>query len=245
MEQDARNAAPNMSLVPTRASSTRARLDRAQVVETALAIADTQGLDALTVRKLAQELGVTPMALYWHFEDKDALLAAIADGLWDETVALLEASGSAGLPSGAETIRSTMNALVQVLDRHPRVAGLAATRALECTSGLEITERALAALGDMGVVGRDAAYVAHFLLLSAVMLVSERPGTDPTDQRHSPDELRRKEAMLSSLPPDRFPHLIAGAGDLIRCDDVDDYFSQGLDLIMAGVEARSANVSRP
>ena len=45
----------------------RARLTRAAVVEQALALADKTGLDALTIRKLATELGVTPMALYWHF----------------------------------------------------------------------------------------------------------------------------------------------------------------------------------
>ena len=52
----------------------RPRLTRAAVVDRALALVDKSGLDALTIRKLATELGVTPMALYWHFRGKDELL---------------------------------------------------------------------------------------------------------------------------------------------------------------------------
>ena len=49
------------------------------VVERALAIVDAEGLDGLTVRKVAEAFGVTPMALYWHFANKEALLAAVGD----------------------------------------------------------------------------------------------------------------------------------------------------------------------
>ena len=45
------------------------------MVGRAIALADAEGLDALTIRRLAQELGVTPMALYWHFRNKEELLA--------------------------------------------------------------------------------------------------------------------------------------------------------------------------
>ena len=48
------------------------------MVGRALALADAGGLDALTIRRLAQELGVTPMALYWHFRSKDELLVGLA-----------------------------------------------------------------------------------------------------------------------------------------------------------------------
>src|SRR5215510_15883666 len=55
------------------------RLSRATVAEHALKLADAEGLDSVTIRRLAQELGVTPMALYWHFKNKDELLLGIAD----------------------------------------------------------------------------------------------------------------------------------------------------------------------
>ena len=57
------------------------RLSRDAILDRALAIADADGVDALSVRRLARELGVTPMALYWHFENKEALLHALGDRL--------------------------------------------------------------------------------------------------------------------------------------------------------------------
>src|SRR5580692_4796056 len=62
----------------------RTRLTRAAVVDRALALADKAGLDALTIRKLATELGVTPMALYWHFHGKDELLNGLTEKIWGE-----------------------------------------------------------------------------------------------------------------------------------------------------------------
>src|SRR5216683_8065988 len=51
----------------------RTRLSKDAVVDRGLAIADAEGLDALTIRRLGGDLGVTPMALYWHFRSKEAL----------------------------------------------------------------------------------------------------------------------------------------------------------------------------
>src|ERR1700751_6372289 len=62
----------------------RARLSKRAVGDRALKLADTDGLDALTIRKLAQDLGVTPMALYWHFRSKDDLLEGMAGQVWGE-----------------------------------------------------------------------------------------------------------------------------------------------------------------
>ena len=54
------------------------------MTERALELADADGLDALTIRKLAQQLGVTPMALYWHFRSKEDLLEGVAEQVWGE-----------------------------------------------------------------------------------------------------------------------------------------------------------------
>ena len=70
------------------------KLTKAAVVDRALHLADTVGLDALTIRKLATELGVTPMALYWHFKNKDELLV----GVVDHVMAGVRAERAAGDP---------------------------------------------------------------------------------------------------------------------------------------------------
>ena len=62
----------------------RPRLSKDAVTGRALELADADGLDALTIRKLAQHLGVTPMALYWHFRSKEDLLEGMGERVWSE-----------------------------------------------------------------------------------------------------------------------------------------------------------------
>ena len=57
----------------------RRPLSREAVIDHALAVADLDGLDAVSIRRIAQDFGVTPMALYWHVKNKDELLAAMGD----------------------------------------------------------------------------------------------------------------------------------------------------------------------
>ena len=63
------------------------RLTKAAVAERALRLGDEHGLEAVTIRRLAQELGVTPMALYWHFKNKDELLETVFETGWSGFVA--------------------------------------------------------------------------------------------------------------------------------------------------------------
>src|SRR5215470_4856738 len=99
----------------------RARLTRAAVADRALAIADKSGLDALTIRKLATELGVTPMALYWHFRGKDELLEGLAERIWGE----LDTSVDAALP-WPDQLRALLTSLIGVLRAHPAATQLLA-----------------------------------------------------------------------------------------------------------------------
>ncbi|MFC7592286.1 TetR/AcrR family transcriptional regulator [Nonomuraea antimicrobica] len=57
------------------------KLTARTIAERALEIGDAEGLDAVTIRRLATDLGVTPMALYWHYKNKELLLIGMADHL--------------------------------------------------------------------------------------------------------------------------------------------------------------------
>lgn len=109
------------------------QLHRADVVNGALALLDTDGLDALTMRKLATHLGVQAGALYWHFRDKRALLDAMAerlvegvgepvpDGTWDERLTVLAGRVHRALLShrdGARVVAGTY-----VAESNHRLAG--------------------------------------------------------------------------------------------------------------------------
>ena len=130
---------------PKTARRTKGKLDRDAVVDVALRLTDAEGLEAISFRRLADEFGVTPMALYWHFDDKEALLAAIADRLWLETAETLQGSLAqlSADDDGWGQLRLTLTALVDVMRRHPAVADLVPSRVAESESGLNVTELTL------------------------------------------------------------------------------------------------------
>ena len=88
------------------------------IVDRALEIADEEGRDAITIRRVAQEFDVTPMALYWHVKNKDELLAAMGDRFFDGVRYPAEGSWS-------DQLRGVMHALIESLRRHPASAHLA------------------------------------------------------------------------------------------------------------------------
>lgn len=225
------------SVTTKQATATRTKLDRDVVVDAALTIADAEGLEAVTIRRLARELAVTPMALYWHFKDKDALLAAIADRMWDDTHAALEAAPStAGTNSTATGLRLVLEALLAAMRRHqPAVAGLLPARVVECASALSVTEHTLGLLAELGFDPPRAAMLARYLLCSAVMLVECQPGVEVVEPTQRTEAQRRKKIALASLPPERYPNTVAAAAYLTDCDSSEAYFHAGVELVVAGV----------
>jgi TetR/AcrR family tetracycline transcriptional repressor len=192
---------------PSAAEPGRSRLDRDTVLAAALDLADAEGLGGVTIRRLAKELGVTAMALYWHVADKQALLDAMADRLWVDAWTL------AGTPSADDPwgdLRRIVTALVTTLRRHPMVATLLPSRFVESDASLELTEWSLDVLARLGFADR-AADLAKWLCGSAMTLVTNQPGIAIPDPAVRAAASRTKRAALSALPPDRFPRLIASA----------------------------------
>jgi AcrR family transcriptional regulator len=85
-----------------------ARLDREAVVDIAISLADDQGLDSVSLRRVAARLGVTPMALYRHVDNKEALLDELTDRLYAQLALPDPAAdwwdGLAGLARSARTL---------------------------------------------------------------------------------------------------------------------------------------------
>lgn len=216
---------------PTSATKTAPRLSRDVVVERALQVADAEGLDAVTIRRLATELAVTPMALYWHFRTKDDLLGGLADLLLDAVV----------LPPDRghwrDRIGAAVTAMVTALRPHPQVAPLVGQRMLLHPTGLALTETALGALAEAGFDTAAAAMLAGQVLTTVIQLVTADMVDDsgaPAEERE--EQLRRKHAMLGTLDPARYPHVVAAAADMTRCADDEAYFDLGIDLLLAGLQ---------
>jgi TetR/AcrR family transcriptional regulator, tetracycline repressor protein len=212
----------------------RPRLSKAAVVKRGLAIADAEGLEAVTIRRLAAELGVTPMALYWHFRSKEELLAGLADRVWTEIDVHVDPDAG-----WADQLRSLLESLVRVLRAHPAASSLLLEGEKRTSEAAQIaTETTLEVLHRGGFSPEYAAAIARSALFTGVMLAMSEPGYEPRmTEAERVEYLRQTRVRLSLLPPDRFPRLVAAAGPLTDCDDPDFHYRLGIDLFIAGVQA--------
>ncbi len=214
--------------------SQRPRLSKAAVVERGLALADAEGLEAVTIRRLATELGVTPMALYWHFRSKDELLTGLADRIWAEIDVHIEAGAD-----WSAQLRSIMESLVHVLRIHPSASQLLISgekRASE--AALVATERTLEILKRGGFDPEHAAVIARSGLFTGLMLVLSEPGNEPgVGADEKVEHMRQSRVRLALLPPDRFPRVVEAAGPLTDSDNPEFHYQVGIDLFIAGVRA--------
>jgi AcrR family transcriptional regulator len=219
----------------------RERLTPESVARRAVALADAEGLDAVTVRRLAQDLGVTPMALYRHFSDKDALLDAMAECLLADVAVPESRSGA-----WDKQMREVLDAFLAALRPHPNVAELTLHTILTSTPGLVLAERVLELLADAGFPAEHAAEVGTYALCSLVTLVTTEPGRAERggDAEAYEDTIRAKRATLASLSPARYPHVVAAADALADCANDDAYYRLGADLVVAGMQGVSRRSRR-
>jgi AcrR family transcriptional regulator len=219
---------------PKTAEVERARLSRSAVVDRALQLADAEGIDALTIRRLATEFGVTPMALYWHFRNKEELIAGLADRIWSEIKSDID-------PAAAwpRQLRGLLESLIDVLRGHSSASTLLIDSDKLGPSHWQVTEMTLEVLHSAGFDAMHASEIARSVLWAGLMLVMSEPGFDPgmTEDERA-ERLGRKQVELASLPPQRYPRLVAAAVPLTTCsDDPVFHYQFGVDLFMAGVQA--------
>ena len=207
------------------------RLDPDKVVDSALALADVEGPASVTLRRLATQHSVTPMALYRHFKDKDDLLAALGDRLLADVVV--------PEPTGArwdEQLTEVLTAFVTALRAHPKLADLTLTRILVSEAGLAMSERIMELLTEGGFSIDDAAEVGRQSVCSLISLVTTDPITrEVTDPVAREDSLRMKRAALAALSPRKYPLITAAADTLICPTSPDRYYALGIELVVAGI----------
>ncbi len=210
------------------------------MIDRALALADGEGLEAVTIRRLALDFGVTPMALYWHVKNKDELLEAMGDRIFEG----LRLDDDPDAPWGVQ-LTGAVRALVEALRAHPASVQLATSRILSNPDGLQVTEFTLGLLRRAGFTVRQSADVAIQALQTAVMLVSSEPGAEAgIAAEHRDAALALKREQLRRLPADRFPYIHETADDLLDCD-VESYYAFGVDLFVSGARATLAATRRP
>jgi AcrR family transcriptional regulator len=225
--------------VPRRADnrpSTRAsaRLSREVIVATGIALADRDGLDGLSMRRLAQELGVDAMSIYYHLNDKDALLGAMADAV------VAEIGPGPRAPDGAvpwtQELRSLIAIARRTMVRHPWAARVLEGRESPTPAVLLHIERVLAVL-RAGGCSVDLAHHAIHLLGSRILGFSQDLFDDSPGTRAAPDVVAAQARAWAETHPHvaELATAVAHEGPLGGCDD-DAEFDFALDVILGGLE---------
>jgi AcrR family transcriptional regulator len=221
---------------PTDDQDRRPQLTRQRVVEEALAVIAHDGVQALTMRRLAARLGVVPGALYHHVRDKQQLHDLVLDGVLAEVD--LDLDPALGW---TEKLKLLAHRLRQVLEAHPGVAGILKTRDPLGPHSLALAEAFLGPLQAAGFGNREAG-LAFFLLIDyTIGFAVSSPATSVNEQRvRDPATRSQLHQFFRSLPSDRFPALVA-LGEHVWVDNRDERFTAGLQVLVDGLEhARNA-----
>jgi AcrR family transcriptional regulator len=200
-------------------------LDRGRIVQSGLRIVDSEGVEALSLRRLAVELGVTPMAVYWHVRDKAELL----DLIGERVLEAVDVPAPAG--DWRRQLRDVHLAMLRPLLQHPNAVELMIGRARFGAAGIALFERILAILRGAGL-SPEAAFDAYQSLYLFQL------GFTATARR-SP-EFRQVQAQgaayLRSLDPGAFA-AIAEVAPHIGARSLEEQYEVGLDVVIAGIGA--------
>lgn len=205
-----------------------------RIFRTALDIITRDGVEALTMRRVASALHVEPMSLYHHVPSKKALLDGAAGaalsgvGTFDELVGTWQ-----------EQVREAARRMRRELVAHPRAATLVASRPVHSEQLARLVESGLSRLRELGFdleVAADVLWTTSDLVMGNVLnWIGARGGPEPMVP--SPEDSRR---LAETLTVERFPNLVAAeaAGGGGSDAEHDARFERSLDALIAGIEAR-------
>ena len=211
----------------------RKRLSRERVLSAAIAQADAGGLEALTMRTLAELLDVAPMALYRYVANKDDLVDAMVDVVF----------GEIGVPAGGGDWKTSMRhraiAVRDALARHRWAVGLMESRRSPGPANLRHHD---AVIGRLRAAGFDIAMTAHAysLLDSYIYGFAMTKLNLPFQSSEEVGDVA--EAMLQPFPVNEYPNLVEFLSEHVMKPGYDygDEFEYGLDVILDGLERMRA-----
>ena len=199
------------------------------ILDVALKMADEQGLEAVSIRKLASEIGVAPMTVYGYVTSKEDLLTRMAERCLDRFETPVLASSD-----WTDHVRAIMTSLRELLLSHPSLVGLLSRRrvmSLGLTRSIDATLHHLHSAGFSGPESVEAYGALVSLTLGSVVLKLPRSiDEDAADVKFAIRHLR-------NLADGRFPMVTKLASELSTMAR-DRTFEMGLDSLIAGLRAR-------
>lgn len=217
---------------PRKDTRQRRPLSQELIVETAMRILDAEGLDALSMRRVAMELRTGPASLYAHVTSKDELLELMIDRIVAEIEMPAPDPGR-----WQEQVLEAARAAHRVWTRHPGIARAALANIPVGPNSLHFSEGLLAILRSGGVPDQPAAWfldrLALYVLADAFeeSLHRERGRATPEAAQEYFDQIH---AYYRSLPPDRFP-IITSMIEPLMSGDGEDRLGFGVELMVRGL----------
>jgi TetR/AcrR family tetracycline transcriptional repressor len=219
----------------------KAPLTRDAIVDAALALLDDDGLEGVSMRRVAQRLETGPASLYQHVSGKDELLVLVLD----RVCADVEIPAPGVGPDGWQApLKAMLRSMRKVLAAHQDLAYVMLGRIPTGPNALAGAEGLLRIMREGDVPERVAAYAADSLALFVTSVTYEEAirrrliAATPAEAEAYVESVRQ---YLVALPVDRFPTLVAMADHLTAFDeDEDDRFEFALDMQIRGIAALAA-----
>ena len=218
---------------PRRAPPRRRTLSREAIVDAAVRVLDAEGLDAVTMRRVAQELDTGGASLYAHVDGKDDLIELVRDRI----------IGEAQVPepdpeNWREQVKECIREFRRVQVAHRDIARASLANIPLGPNALTKMDKMLAILRYSGLPDQVIAFAADLLgLYSTAVAVEDSiyaAKLSPEEQQRYFEELGR---YVHSLPAARFPTIAALATEMTSGDG-DERFEFGLEVLLAGLEAQ-------
>jgi AcrR family transcriptional regulator len=218
------------------AGRARTPLSRDAIVDAALAIIDAEGIDALSMRAVAERLGTGAASLYAHVDNKDVLLELVFDRVAGE-MRLPEIEGG----DWQAYVKAFMREQRRVLTAHRDIARVAMAKIPTGPNVLDIIDRVLGVMREAGLPDRIIGLAPDILSLYVVadaVEASMYPGGE--DDPETIAYFQEVGEYFASLPPSRFPNITAMTGALMSEASGDERFEFGLDLLVRGIASLAA-----
>jgi len=223
-----------MEPTPTQTDSTAARtpLSKDRVLRAAVALADEGGIEALSMRRLARELGVEAMSLYNHVANKDEILSGILE------LVATEVELPAPEDDWKTAVRRSAISSRDTYLRHPWASSLSLSRQSGGPSQLRRADGILRALREAGF-SSDVIYHAFHILDAYILGFTVQHLSFP----YQGEELAgMANTFIQQLPADEYPDLVEHIREHLEPEHGDKGgFELGLDLILDGLERTREN----
>ncbi|MEZ0162848.1 TetR/AcrR family transcriptional regulator [Streptomyces althioticus] len=214
---------------------------RERIAEVAIALADGEGIEAVTMRRIAKELGTGAMTLYRYLPNKEDLYAVVIDQALGFVAQEPTGDARADLATFARRYRETLR-------RHPWLAHAMAARPTMGPNMLRANERDLALVDGRGLSIDDMAHVVnlirHWVTGASQAETAEREAALRSGGVRTAWQERMGQYMTDLLATGRFPYLDRLVHEA-RHGDHDEQFEAGLAILLDGVEARFPALSGP